>query len=76
MENRTHTYFCVELTALFSKLEDYQPPTTDLEILRQRQEDEKVFVYLAALDQTYEQIRSQILLGAKLPDLETTIATV
>lgn len=73
-EGQSNTEYCVEISVLFSELEEHQPLTTDLEEFKQRQERDKVFTYLAGLDPSFEQIRSQILLGPALPDLEAVMA--
>ncbi len=66
----------MELTALFNEIDEYQPPTIDIEKLTKRQEIEKTFIYLAAVDSSYERIKPQILIGSELPDLESVMAMV
>lgn len=75
-QDKSHTDYCVELTAMFNELEEHEPPTTNPEEIRQRIENEKTFIYLAGLDPSYEQIWSQILLASRLSDLETAISIV
>jgi gag-polypeptide of LTR copia-type len=62
---------------LFSYLEKkkeelrmYRPPTTDLSEIRRREEQDDIFRFLAALDVSYEQARSQILLSSELPSID------
>ncbi|XP_078156601.1 uncharacterized protein LOC144552497 [Carex rostrata] len=51
------------VTAKYEELKLYRPPTTDLNVLREREEMDKIYTFLAALDSSYEAVRAQILLS-------------
>jgi hypothetical protein len=46
-------------------LKFYQPPITDLTILKEKDETDRVYTFLAALDSSYEAIRAQIFLSTE-----------
>jgi len=47
----------------YEELKLYRPPTTDLSVLQEREEMDRIYTFLAALDSSYEAIRAQILLS-------------
>ncbi|XP_078179596.1 uncharacterized protein LOC144573717 [Carex rostrata] len=49
--------------AKYEELKLYRPPTTDLSVLQEREEMDKIYTFLAALDSSYEAVRAQILLS-------------
>jgi hypothetical protein len=51
--------------AKYEEIKLYRPPVTDLNVLREREEIDRVYTFLATLDPTYELIRVQILLSTK-----------
>jgi hypothetical protein len=51
--------------AKYEELKFYQPPTTDLTVLQEREETDQVYTFLTALDSNYEAIRAQILLSTE-----------
>jgi gag-polypeptide of LTR copia-type len=62
------------VSELFSLLQEktdelkmYRPPTSDLEEIQRREEQDDVFRFLASLDSSYKTFRSQILLAYELP---------
>jgi hypothetical protein len=68
---------------LFSLLQEktdelrlYRPPTSNLEEIQRREEHDDVFRFLASLDQSYEAVRSQILLLPDLPPLDDVMGRV
>ena len=60
----------------FDELNLYMPPTTDLHTIQLRNEQEKTFAFLAALNPSYEAVRSQILLAPTLPPFASVAAQV
>jgi hypothetical protein len=52
----------------------YEPITTDLKIIQQRYENDRVFLLLNALNFDYEHTRSQILNSSELPNLSNVIS--
>jgi hypothetical protein len=48
----------------------YRPTTGDLDELKRREEQDEIFIFLAKLDDSYEAVRSQILLSTDLPPLD------
>jgi gag-polypeptide of LTR copia-type len=48
----------------------YRPATGDLDELKRREEQDEIFIFLAKLDDSYEAVRSQILLSTDLPPLD------
>jgi gag-polypeptide of LTR copia-type len=51
--------------AKYEELKTYRPYTADLNIIREREETDRVYTFLAALDPSYEAIRAQILLSSE-----------
>jgi gag-polypeptide of LTR copia-type len=49
--------------AKFEELKLYRHPTTDLSMLQEREETDRVYTFLVALNSSYEAIRTQILLS-------------
>jgi hypothetical protein len=49
--------------AKYEELKLYRPLTTNLSVLQEREEMDKIYTFLAALDSSYEAIRAQILLS-------------
>jgi hypothetical protein len=47
----------------YEELNLYRPHTTDLSVIREREETDRVYTFLGALDSSYEVIRAQILLS-------------
>jgi hypothetical protein len=60
------------MKAKWDELDIHQPDTTDPEKINERKNQDRTFQFLANLDQSYEQVRQQILFGANLPSLEST----
>jgi hypothetical protein len=52
------------------EIKAYWPATGDLDELKRREEQDEIFIFLAKLDDSYEVIRSQILLSTDLPPLD------
>jgi hypothetical protein len=52
------------------EIKAYRPATGDLDELKRREEQDEIFIFLAKLDDSYEVIRSQILLSTDLPPLD------
>jgi hypothetical protein len=47
----------------YEELKLYRPHITDLSVIREREEIDRVYTFLGALDSSYEVIRAQILLS-------------
>lgn len=60
----------------YDELNIYMPLTTDLKTIQSRNEQEKIFAFLAALDSSYEAVRSQILLSSNLSSFASVVAQV
>lgn len=73
---RSVTELVGQLMCKWNELAIYQPPTTDLKIIQQRIEEEKIFQFLAALNSSYEAVRTQILLSSELPSFYSVIGLV
>lgn len=73
---RSVTELIGQLMCKWDELAIYQPPTTDLKIIQQRIEQEKIFQFLAGLNSSYEAVRTQILLSSELPSFSSVIALV
>jgi hypothetical protein len=54
----------------------YRPTTGDLDELKRREEQDEIFIFLAKLDDSYESVRSQILLSIDLPPLDEVAAMI
>jgi hypothetical protein len=54
----------------------YRPPITDLNVIREREETDQVYIFLAALDPTYEPIRAQILLSTEQLTFDSVTALI
>jgi gag-polypeptide of LTR copia-type len=67
------------VTKIMTKWEElnvYLPPTTDPIETQKRSEYDLIFLYLGALDSTYEAIRSQILASAEMPEFDSVVARI
>lgn len=64
-ENRDISELIGLVKAKYEELKVYRPPTTDLNVLREREETDRVYTFLAALDSSYEAIKAQILLSTE-----------
>jgi hypothetical protein len=62
--------------AKYEELKLYRPPTTDLNVLQEREETDRVYTFLAALDSSYELIRAQILLSTEKLSFDGVTALV
>jgi hypothetical protein len=62
--------------AKYEELKLYRPPTTDLNVLQEREETNRVYTFLAALDSSYEPIRAQILLSTEKLSFDSVTALV
>jgi hypothetical protein len=62
--------------AKYEELKLYRPPTTDLNVLQEREEIDQVYTFLAALDSSYELIRAQILLSTEKLSFDSVTALV
>jgi gag-polypeptide of LTR copia-type len=62
--------------AKYEELKLYIPPVTDLNVLREREETDRVYTFLAALDPTYEPIRAQILLSTEQLTFDSVTALI
>ena len=60
----------------WDELDIHQPEVTELEKIRERKNQDRTFQFLANLDQSFEQVRQQILLGTSLPSLEEIVSTL
>jgi hypothetical protein len=60
----------------YEKLKLYMPPTTDLNVLQGREETDRVYTFLAALDSSYEPIRAHILLSTERLSFDGVTALV
>jgi hypothetical protein len=60
----------------WEELNVYLPPTTDPIETQNRSEYDLIFLYLGALDSTYEAIRSQILASAEMPEFDSVVARI
>jgi gag-polypeptide of LTR copia-type len=54
----------------------YRSTTGDLDELKRREEQDEIFIFLAKLDDSYEAVRSQILLSTDLPPLDEVAALI
>jgi hypothetical protein len=54
----------------------YRPPITDLNVIREREETDQVYIFLAVLDPTYEPIRAQILLSTEQLTFDSVTALI
>jgi hypothetical protein len=52
------------------------PPITDLNVLQEREETDRVYNFLTTLDSSYELIRAQILLSTEKLSFDSIIALV
>jgi hypothetical protein len=64
-ENREISELIGLVKAKYEELKIYRPYTTDLNVIREREETYRVYTFLAALDPSYEAIRAQILLSTE-----------
>jgi hypothetical protein len=62
--------------AKYEELKLYIPPTIDLNVLQEREETDRVYTFLAALDSSYEPIRAQILLSTEKLSFDSVTALV
>jgi hypothetical protein len=54
----------------------YKPSITDLNEIQKREEQDDIFRFLASLDASYEQARSQILLFSESPSIDEVAAMI
>ncbi|XP_078167313.1 uncharacterized protein LOC144562057 [Carex rostrata] len=73
---RSITQYFGAMKAKWDELDIHQPEITDLQKLKERKDQDRIFQFLANLDPSYEQVRTQILFGANLPPLESIVATL
>jgi gag-polypeptide of LTR copia-type len=64
-ENREISEIIGLIKAKYEELKTYRPHTTDLNVIREREETDRVYTFLVALDPSYEAIRAQILLSTE-----------
>jgi hypothetical protein len=62
--------------AKYEELKLYRPNTTDMRVLQKREEMERIYTLLAALEPSYESIRAQILLSTKKLSFEMVTAQI
>jgi gag-polypeptide of LTR copia-type len=60
----------------YEELKLYRPPVTDLNVLREREEIDRVYTFLTTLDPTYELIRAQILLSTEQLTFDSVTALI
>jgi gag-polypeptide of LTR copia-type len=65
-----------EIMTKWEELNVYLPQTTGLTKTQKRSEHDLIFMYLGALDSTYEAIRSQILASAEMPEFDSVVARI
>ncbi|XP_078178575.1 uncharacterized protein LOC144572773 [Carex rostrata] len=64
---RKHVEYLGALQKKKYELRSYRPQTTDLAIIRKREEEDDIFEYLAGLNPSYEAVRAQIMNTIPLP---------
>src|ERR1035438_9379210 len=64
---RKHVEYLGTLQKKKDELRLYRPATTDLAIIRKREEEDDIFEYLAGLNPSYEAVRAQIMNTIPLP---------
>jgi seryl-tRNA synthetase len=62
--------------AKYEELNLYRPNTTDLKVLQKRDEMDRIYTFLAALEPSYEPIRAQILLSTEKLSFEAVTTQV
>jgi hypothetical protein len=62
--------------AKYEELKLYRPNTTDLKVLQERDEMDRIYTFLAALEPSYEPIRAQILLSTEKLSFEAVTTQV
>jgi gag-polypeptide of LTR copia-type len=75
-ENLTNCEYLTELRRKLEELKLYMPPTTDLKEIYKRAERDEIYLYLSGLDESYENIRSHILLSVDLPPFKTVVVMI
>jgi gag-polypeptide of LTR copia-type len=60
----------------YEELKLYRPHTTDLYVIREREETDRVYTFLGALDSSYEVIRAQIFLSTDKLSFEEVTARI
>ncbi|XP_078165558.1 uncharacterized protein LOC144560267, partial [Carex rostrata] len=68
------TQYFGAMKSKWDELDVHQPETTDPEQIGERKNQDRIFQFLTNLDQSYEQVRQQILFGANLPSLESIVS--
>jgi gag-polypeptide of LTR copia-type len=74
--SKSITEFYGAIKAKWDELDIHVPDSTDLEKIRERKEQDRIFQLLANLDPSFELVRTQILLNPILPSLDSVIATL
>ncbi|XP_078156597.1 uncharacterized protein LOC144552491 [Carex rostrata] len=64
---RKHVEYLGALQKKKDELRLYRPTTTDLTVIRKREEEDDIFEYLAGLNPSYEAVRAQIMNTIPLP---------
>jgi len=60
----------------YEELKLYRPHTTVMSVIREREETNRVYTFMGALDSSYEVIRAQILLSTNKLSFEKVIARI
>ena len=74
--NQPFTQCYGAMKAKWDEIDIHIPETTDLEKFQERKEQDRIYQLLANLDPSFEQVRTQILLGPTLPSLDSIVATI
>jgi uncharacterized protein YigA (DUF484 family) len=64
-ENREISDLIGLVKVKYEELKTYRSHTTDLNVIREREETDRVYTFSAALDPSYEVVRAQILLSTE-----------
>jgi gag-polypeptide of LTR copia-type len=74
--SKTSSQYGTEILTRWEELQLYLPPTTDLEEIQRRAEQDLIYTYLGGLDSSYEAIKSQIMCSTELPSIDSVMATI